>query len=264
MLTKIHSRMVLAKRQKVALSAILAGVLFLGMRFLAWPLEAWVGWLMVVLMSVFWVLDWDLRREEWCILPLPIMSWSAAIATWTLVVGTTRFEEVVGISIVYAVGLYALLLATNILNLSIIKTVPLAKTALTVWHAFALLSLFMLLYVLRILQLGMLAWCTGVVVMTFLSALPLIWVSLSSARRLGHSVGWASGLAYLILQVAIFTAFWPSSFMTGLFLASMTLLAVGVLHYQERRIFTAAIGRQYMLLASVVFVLYFLLTSWGK
>jgi hypothetical protein len=250
------------KRHKVALVAIiLAAGLLVVSRQSVWFYQ--LGWLVLGYLGTIWVLDRDLKHEEWIVITLLPQLWSVACLSWLLssAVGSNRDLLAAGL---YGLGLYAMLLAVNLLNVATVRTVPLARSAINVLQLATLACGFLLLYVARLQQPPLHVWVGEVAAISFLLAWPLIWFSRAEYKRLFGSVGWACLVALIGGQIGLMTGLWPSSFMSSLFIICGLMMVIGLLHYQEQRTLTRPLQHQFILLAAIVFALYYTLTGWGR
>jgi hypothetical protein len=253
----------LTKRAKIVLLTVIMTI-SLGLVYLlaAGGLVAIAAWLVAAYIGVILALWDDLKMEEYVVLPLYPVLWSVAAMSWVVALQPQNYF-LVGLCAVYAAVFYALVLAVNILSVVPVRTMPLVRTALTVMHVTGLLCAFLLLYVSQIRQLYMETWLLTVAGIAFLLAWPLLWASQETGKRLQLSLQWALFVSLIIVQCAAASALWPGSFLTSLFLATIIFVVIGVLYYEERRLLTRELQRQYAMLALMITVLYAVMTRWG-
>src|SRR5690606_26443802 len=118
------------RRMFVGLSGLLAIVMACSLQ-LAWPL--WSAWLMLGLTYVGFVgiMRQDLRGWGWVLSPVVLlMSVLAAFVWMRLYMGST-LANMVG-SLGFGLGIYGLMLTLNIMQISTLRSLPLARTASSV------------------------------------------------------------------------------------------------------------------------------------
>lgn len=206
-------------------------------------------------------LDRDLRREEWIVLPLYCVLATVIFYAWASTTLST-----IGVSLVAAVGfglsMYGLMLTLNIINVSTVRTIPLARPASTVLSMTGLAGSFGLYHLTLINQPSLLNWVLSVGGSTLLISWPLVWVSLSPKLRFQRSLAWSVLSALLLMQLALVVSFWPSSFLSSLVLSVVLFLILGIFHLQQKRQLNQAVKRQYLLLGGVVALFFLLLSQW--
>lgn len=251
------------RRQKIAaVSAASAVALAVA---LVWPLG---GLSLAILLPItyglaVWALDLDLKKEEWLVVPLFALNLTALafLAGWW-------FIDVIWLSIAasagYGVVMYGLLLTLNILNVATVRPLPLVRQALSVQSMAALIGLFVSFYFLLMILPSLPEWVLAVAGITFLFVWPLIW-----SARLGQgtlpttdALKWAIGISLLAAQLAAVAGLWPISFMTGLFMAVGVSLMAGMVHYQQNRLVTRSVQRQYLLIGVALTIIYYAISQW--
>ena len=206
-------------------------------------------------------LDRDLRREEWIVLPLYSIlaviiyfAWMSTIVSSTI----TALLAAVGVGLI----MYGLILTQNIINISTVRTIPLARPANTVLSLAGLAGSFGLFYLTSINQPQMVIWILAVGGSSLLVAWPLAWVSQGPKQRFQRSIGWAALSAILLMQIAAVLSFWPSSYTSSLFMAIILLLILGMFHLQQKRQLSLEIKRQYLMLGGIATLILTLLAQW--
>lgn len=256
----------LMKRHKFVLSSLLmAATLAVS---LAWPFHYFslAIVLAVTYLVVIWSLEFDLKQQEWLVLPLyPILlSLCAYLALiWYIPNGWPRWLGVGG----YAVGMYGLLLAINILNVATVRGLPLIRQALSVMSLAGISGLFASYYIILSLQPTIWQWAGGVAVASFLLCWPLIWSSTLGYGPAGptgsqYNLRWTGLVAMLAAQLALVIGFWPVSFMTSLCLAGLVSMVVGVVHYQQNRQVNKTVQMQYLAIGLVLIVALTIFSQW--
>ena len=224
----------------------------------------WVGdliWIMGPLITTFWALDFDLKREEWWLLPTYPLLWSISVLILTSQIAPATVWW--GIELLFfGVGFYGLLLATNIINISTLRPLPLVRTATTVMYLYGLWCGFILLYALVVRQLPVHIWVIAASLLSCGVSWPLLWISEGQKQRTRRSLRWVGFTGLIVAELSLLVSFWPSSFMTSLLLATTTIVLVGIIHQQTRRLLTSSLMKQYLFLEGTVVLLFYLFSKW--
>lgn len=187
--------------------------------------------------------------------------YTLAIGLFYLLV-PARFLTRIGISSLFALGLYSLYLSENIFTVSSIRTIQLLSGARTVATTLALLSYFFLSNVIFSLHLSVFLALPLIFIYTFPIVLHSIWIYTLEKNPL-YEIFWVFSLTLCLVEVSLFLWFWPSSpTLIALFLAGMFYIIVGLTEaWFERRLFRSVI-LEYFWVAFVIFIVLVLFTSW--
>lgn len=250
------------KRHKIAYTSVLYALAMLLV------ILAGIGWWGAIVMglvgyvAVIYCLDFDLRYEEWIVFPLYAILSSVTFYTWMSQYGFSDPARLAVACTIFGLAVYALILTLNILNISTVRILPLARTAKSVLSFMGVLLSFSMLQLAVIGQPSLINWVVGTGGISFLVAWPLIWTSINKKIRLLPSIGWASLVAILQMQLAALTGWWPISYMTSLFLSILLFITLGVLHIQELKQVGGVEKRQYVILAVVISIGFYLASQW--
>lgn len=251
------------KRQKFAVSSLLLTVgLAAAMQWPAAGLSV-IPLLLITYLGVLWVLDFDLKKEEWVVLPIYALVLSAAayyLLWWYIQQPWLRWSGVGA----YGLAMYGLLLALNILNVATVRQLPLVRQALSVMSFAGTVGLFGAFYLLLATQPTIYEWVAAATVITFVMTWPLVWSS-----RLGqsftytkHDIAWTLGISLLAGEIATIVGLWPVSFMSSLIMAGSLSMIIGLVHYQQNRQVTKAVQSQYLLIGAVLLTAYYIVSQW--
>ncbi len=204
---------------------------------------------------VFWAEKSDLKNNfspQIFILPL---FYTLACALFYFLV-PARFLTRVGMTSLYALGLYSLLLSENIFIVSSIRTIALLSSARTVSFIVTLLSYFFLSNVVFSLRLNILVTLFFVFVFSFPLILHSIWSHTLERNSRSH-LEWVSLIAICIAEVAFVLWFWSTTpTIIGLFLTGLFYILVGISQvWLDRRLFKGVMW-EYIWVAVVIFLVF--------
>lgn len=251
------------KRQKFVLAAIVCGMALAAAA--TWPVFGWslVGLLALTYFLTVWVLDFDLRFEEWIVLPLyaELLALAAfLINLWYIHLTAIHWASYIGFSLVA----YGLLLTLNILNVATVRALPLARQAVSVMSLFGAALFFTLTYLVLAWLPSLTEWIIAVAVIAWAISWPLIWSAKvgQSSNRL-YDLYWSLLASLIGAQLAAVIGLWPISFMTSLILAGGLSMVIGLIHHHQGRQLTAALQGQYLLISGVMAMVFYLISRWS-
>ncbi len=251
------------KRQRFIFSVIL---LSLGL-FIAEQILGKSGLLIVFALSLFTVFFLYLSLKEDLkdnvtpqIFILPFF-YSLSVGLFYLLV-PARFLTRVGITTLYAIGLYSLYLCQNIFTVSAIRTISLLSGARTVTLVLTLLSYFFLSNVVFSFHINVFITLLLIFAYTFPIVLQAIWIH-SLDRKLFAQVFWVLSLTVCLVEIALFLWFGPSSpTVAALFLTAIFYVLVGLSQaWFEKRLFRSVI-LEYFWLTAMAFIFLIIFTNW--
>ncbi len=256
-------RLALSKRQKFIISVLILS-LFL---FISEHFFSAIGLYFVFFLSLFtdFFLFLSLRNDlkenfSWKIFILPFF-YSLAVGMFYLLV-PARFLTRIGMTSLYALGLYSLFLSENIFTVSAIRTIQLLSGARTVAFALTLLSYFFLSNVIFSFHINVFI----TLLLVFGYTLPMVTHSLwmyTFNKDILSDISWIFSLTLCLVEGALLLWFWPSTpTVIALFLSGFFYIIVGLSQvWFEKRLFRSVI-LEYAWVAIVVFVVLVLFTSW--
>ncbi|MAG59329.1 hypothetical protein CMO96_00880 [Candidatus Woesebacteria bacterium] len=255
----------MTKRQKFVISSLLLVSGFFLIQFVDFDLryQAIAGLTALSLVLTFWALREELGKDATLLALILPSFFTAGVGLFWFLLPTTLFIRI-PILILYALGVYALFLTSNIYTVATDRTIALLRAAHAVGFLLTLVASFLLFD--TVLSLRADFWVNGI--SAALISLPLLlqgfW-STELERSLSREVIYLSaGLALIVGQFATILSFWPVTVPVGA-LALTTVLYVGLGLGQaklQQRLFDKTI-RQYLLVGLIVFVTMFLTARWG-
>lgn len=263
-LKKVLPLSIISKRQKLVLSVI---ILSLGL-FVAEHLLGKSGIFVVFALSLlttfflFLSLYEDLEDNfSWQIFILPFF-YSLSVGLFYLLV-PARLITRIGMTTLYAIGLYSLFLSQNIFTVSSIRTIQLLSGARTVSLVLTLLSYFFISNVVFSFHINVFITLFLIFIFTFPIVLQSIWIH-TLERPLFSQVFWVISLTICLVEVSLFLWFSPSSpTVSALFLTSIFYVLVGLTQaWFEKRLFRSVI-LEYFWLTAISFIFLLLFTNWA-
>lgn len=253
------------KRQKFVIAIVLLSLGLLYGEFQFGRFGIAIAFTLAVFTNIFlwWAIHKDaVENKSFYIFILPFF-YSLAFGLFYFLTPTV-FTAHLLLVVIYAFGLYSLLLSQNILTVASIRTIQLLSGARIVSFVITLISFFFLTNIVFTLRVTIFP----VIVILLLYTFPLIYHSLRtySLQKGTHPVSiWASALAVCIVEVATLLWFWPSSpTVIALFLTGFFYTIVGLTHiWFERRLFKGILW-EYVWVGCIVFFVLNLFTQWGK
>ncbi|OGY07811.1 MAG: hypothetical protein A2782_01565 [Candidatus Blackburnbacteria bacterium RIFCSPHIGHO2_01_FULL_43_15b] len=256
----------MTKRQKFVLSSLLLASGFVLMQyFVETGFRYQTIALLTILTAVFsyWSLKEALGRNATLLtLVLPTF-FTAGVGLFYFLLPASILSAI-PIVLLYILGIYALLLTSNIYTVAAARTIALLRAAHAVGFLLTLLTAFLLFD--NVFSLRASFWLNGLA--SALLAFPLLLQGFWSIE-LGHKLGKevlfpAVALALILGEVGVVLSFWPVTVPVAS-LALTTVLYVGLGTGQARlqqRLFARTI-REYFLVGAVVFITMFLTARWA-
>lgn len=167
-------------------------------------------------------------------------------------------------ALLFGIGFYAILLTENIYNVATERSIQLLRAARSVGLLMSLITVFLLYDTVFSLRLN--SWLNGALI-ALISA-PLIYQNLWS-MHLEVAPEWGNVRKALMLalvtgEVGFGLSFWPGNVtLQALFITSFFYMVTGLTQQQIAERLFAKTVREFLVVASVVFVLMWLTSSWG-
>lgn len=244
------------KRQKFIISVIVLSLVL----FLSEHLFGKSGIYIAFLLSFFtdllllWCVYADLKKFLPQIFILPFF-YTLSFGLFYFLV-PARFLTRITMTSLYMLGLYSLLLSTNIFIVSSIRTIALLSSARTVSFVITLLSYFFLSNVIFSLHLNIFATLIVLFVFSFPLVLQSIW-TYSMDNQLFSQFAWVLSLTICLVEVAFALWFWPilptiiALFLTGFFYIIVGLSQI----WLEKRLFKGVMW-EYIWVGTLVFIVF--------
>ena len=188
--------------------------------------------------------------------------YSLAVGLFYLLV-PTRMLTRVGITSLYAFGLYSLFLSENIFTVSSIRTIALLSGARTVSLVLALLSFFFLSNVVFSFHINVFVTLILIFIYSFLLVLQSIWTYTLEKNPMSQ-IFWVLSLTFCLVEVAVFLWFRQGSpTVLALFLTAIFYVLIGLSQaWFEKRLFRGVI-LEYFWVTVVSFIFLILFTNFG-
>ncbi|MBI2007389.1 MAG: hypothetical protein HYS83_01685 [Candidatus Blackburnbacteria bacterium] len=255
----------MTKRQKFVISSVLLAFGFFLTQFvdLSFKYQALAGLSLVCVLLSVWSLWGGLgRNATLLVLVLPVF-FTAGIGLFYFLLPAT-FITRVPILILYAIGIYALLLTANIYTVSTARTIALLRAAHAVGFLLTLVAGFLLFDTVFSLRLSF--WSNAV--FAFFISFPLLlqgfW-SIELENLLSREVLYM-GLVFSIIvsEIMAVLSFWPITVpVAALAITTVVYIGLGLGQAKlQQRLFAKTV-REYLLVGAAVFITMFLTAKWG-
>jgi len=204
----------------------------------------------------------DLKENfSWQVFILPFF-YSLAVGLFYLLV-PARLITRIGMTSLYALGLYSLYLSQNIFTVSSIRTIALLSGARTVSLVLTLLSFFFISNVVFSFHINVFITLLLIFIYSFLIVLQAIWTYTLEKSFLSE-IFWTLSLTICLSEVALFLWFRPGSpTVLALFLSAIFYVLIGLTHaWFEKRLFRGVI-LEYFWVTAISFIFLVLFTNFG-
>ena len=245
------------KRQKFIISVVILSLVLFSSEQLFGKGGIYISVLLSILTDffVFWAIRKDLQDNfSLQIFILPFF-YSLACALFYFLV-PVRFITRVGMTSLYAFGLYSLLLSENIFIVSSIRTIALLSSARTVSFIVTILSYFFLSNVVFSLHLNIVVTLALIFIFSFPLVLYSIWTHTLENNFSSH-IQWILLIALCLVETAFALWFWPTQpTIIGLFLTGLFYILVGISQiWLDKRLFKGVMW-EYIWVAVIVFLVF--------
>lgn len=245
------------KRQKFIITVVILSLTLFFSEQIFGKGGIYLAFLLSILTDLFvlWAIREDLKGNfspQVFILPL---FYTLSCALFYFLV-PARFLTRIGMTSLYALGLYSLLLSENIFIVSSIRTIALSTSARTVSSIVTLLSYFFMANVVFSLHLNVFVTLAFVFVFSFPLILHSIWShTLEKDFRLHFD--WISLIALCIAETALVLWFWSTTpTIIGLFLTGLFYILVGISQiWLDKRLFKSVMW-EYIWVGVIVFLVF--------
>jgi hypothetical protein len=263
-LGSLVSKFLTSKRQRFILSVIILSLGLFSSEYILGKSAISIVFILSLLTSFFLFLGLreDLKDNfNIQVFILPFL-YSFSIGLFYLLV-PARLITRVGITSLYALGLYSLFLSQNIFTVSAIRTIALLSGARTVSLVLTLLSFFFLSNVVFSFHINVVITLLLIFVYSFLFVLQSIWVYTLDRNPLSQ-IFWVLSLTFCLVEVALFLWFRPGSpTVLALFLSAIFYVLIGLTQaWFEKRLFRGVI-LEYFWLTTIAFIFLVLFTNFG-
>lgn len=211
----------------------------------------------------FWSLREGLHFDATLLTLVLPLSFTLGVGFFWFLLPSTIYARI-PIVIFYGAGIYSLIRTANIFMVSTIRTIALVRAARGFGFILTLISSFLLFDALLSIRANLLVVAFGVWTITFPLIMQGLWFSVLERYLTKDLILYSIILSTSVTQIAAVLYFWPVSVVVGslaLTVAVYTLLGLGQAKL-EGRLFAKTI-KEYLFVATVVFVVILLATHWG-
>lgn len=257
--SKIH------KRHRFIISAVLSTFMVLLTTFLSF--EEIKFFLPILCLAVYFLTYFSLlekiNKSEWFFLfILPIYFTFSFVLFYFLL--PARWLTRLPFAFIYAVSIYAILLASNIFNVVIEKNLQLFRAAFSVNYLFITISSYLSFSLLLSFKNSFITNFFGVVFLTFPLAYQFIWAIQPKEVFSKNMLSYAFIVSILVGEIGLFFSFIPIR--TNIFALLLTTSLYSLLgifqSYLEGRLFKERI-REFVFVFIFVFLISLLSANWG-
>jgi hypothetical protein len=276
----------MTKRQKFVIASF---IIFFGIILSRLGLGHYLQWrarvaifALVAFLATFWALkDEDFSGLEWLTLPiLPVMFAVGAASVYPLL--PSHFDTILGAAVtldtswllifimkmifltLVLVGYYATVLTANIFNVAAIRNIQLLRVAHSIGFLMTVATALLFFIVIFSLHLsGLLNF-----LLVSLVSLPLsfqaIW-SIALEEKVGERTkNYSLATPVILGEVAWILSFWPISIsIMAIFLTAIFYEMVGIIQYHFDSRLNSRVVNEFVLVATVVFLITLLTAQWG-
>ena len=254
----------LSKRKKLVLVTALITFGFWGLSYFQGVYRyMFIGVLTVIsAILVTWALREDLKGITWLVAPILPMMFVASVSLFNFLLPEKILTRLILI-VLFAIGMYAILLTENIFTVSALRTIQLLRAAQALGFLFSLIVSFLMFD--TIFSFYFNPFYNFLLI--FLVSIPIclqgVW-SGSLEEKLNLQIWkYTFSLAFIIGQGAFFVSMWPVNIIvTSLFLVTILYVGLGLIQQaMAGRLFKATIN-EYMRVGVLVFVILLVMGNW--
>jgi hypothetical protein len=259
-----NRKITLSKRQQfVIVTLILSGGLITtqiipaDLRYLAVAIMSVIAYLLSALS-----LREDLKGIEWVTLLILPTLYTAAVCLFYFLL-PSRWLTRIPIAILYAIGIYALLLTENIYNVAANRTIALLRAAHSVGFLITLVTYFFMIQTVLSSRTFFYINAPAVGIISFLLALQILW-PMTLENRISDTV-WAITitLSILLTQVAFILSFWPTTpTISALFMTTCFYCITGMgQQYLQEKLYKKTVS-EFGIVIGIILIVFLISTNW--
>lgn len=264
-LRKISKRFAFTKREKFTLiiAILTLGLLTVQLATPSFRYPLTVGLVVLTYILSAWGLREDLAGLEWLTLFILPTMYAAAVPLFYFLL-PVRWLTRLPTAILFALGMYAILLVENIYNVAAVRTIQLLRAAHSVGLLLTLVTCFLLFAIIFSLHLPFYWNFLLVFVTSFLLVLQSLWAMKLEAKISQEIFLYTVVTSLVLSELAFVFSFWPiQTIIEALFLTTVFYSLVGMVqqHLVERLFKRTVI--EFIVVSAIVFMLVLLTTRWG-
>src|SRR3989344_6686877 len=258
----------MTKRQKFVLTSLVLAFGFFLVQFVGFDFRypAIAGLTLASLGLCYWALKEGLKKDATLLTLILPTFFTAGVGLFYFLLDTSGIFAIlarVPVLIIYALGIYALLLTSNIYTVATVRTIQLLRAAHAVGFLLTLVSAFLLFDTIFSLRLDF--WVNSISM--GLISYPLFLQGLCGIElegKVSAEIKYISaGLALVLGQIGAILSFWPITVpVASLALTTVVYVGLGLGQAKlQQRLFSKTI-KEYFFVVMAVFITMFLTAKW--
>jgi len=255
----------LDKRQKFAVQTIILTVGLVATQFV-WDDHRFFLVGILTILSYFltaWSLTEDVHGIEWFLLFILPVLFTFSVSLFYFLLPPRMISRVM-VTIIFAIGTYAILLVENIYNVAVARSIQLTRAAQSVGFLLTLVVVFLCSNVVYSFRLAF--WQNALILtpIVFVLALQSLWSVTLTTKLSKNIITYAAVVGVGIGELSMTLSFWPiANAVYSLFLTSFYYSLAGIIqHHFLGRLFRNTV-REYLSVFLFTFLLTLLITTWG-
>lgn len=247
------------KRKKIILVTLLISLsYFISHNFSFSILQKTILGFFLTYFSTAWILDFDFKKEKYFVFPIiPVLFYLSMLLSYPIL---ERLKIEFLTYPILLLGIYIILLTLNILNISIVRPIPLAKAA---WISLSLLRFIISFLVYTFLYWFHFDWyllLPFIFIFTIFLSYPGFFFLIQQLGRGVRSLHYILITTLIVSEIAYLLIFWELSFYrSGLILAAFLYIITGIFEAHLRAVLKKSFFWEYGVVAIFSFILLFLL-----
>ncbi|OIN93957.1 hypothetical protein COS81_02055 [candidate division WWE3 bacterium CG06_land_8_20_14_3_00_42_16] len=199
----------------------------------------------------FWVLDFDLKDQEYLALPILTILFTTAIILNIPIIAQLGFPWVV--PILSFLGLYLMLLTTNILNISTVRPLPLVRAAWTALHLIYFGLSFMFMSAIFWSGFSLIQIVVFSFIIPFVLSYPAYYLLINELSRGGHPLLYMFLSGLILAEFAFVFIFLNLPFyVKSISLGAVFYIVTGILEHDLRANMSKETATEYIAIALLV------------
>ncbi|MDO8452662.1 MAG: hypothetical protein Q7S79_02825 [bacterium] len=259
----------MTKRQKFVLTSLVLAFGFFLVQFVDFDFRypAIAGLTLSSLGLCYWALKEGLKRGATLLTLILPTFFTAGVGLFYFLLQTTGVVAIltrIPVLIIYALGIYALLLTSNIYTVATVRTIQLLRAAHAVGFLLTLVSAFLLFDTIFSLRLDFWINSIGMGLISYPLFLQGFW-AIELEGNISPEIKYISaGLALVLGQIGAVLSFWPITVpVASLALTTVVYVGLGLGQAKlQQRLFSKTI-KEYFFVVMAVFITMFLTAKWG-
>lgn len=255
----------MTKRQQFVVTSIILTAGFLVMQLIdpAWRYQAIFALTFLAFILSFWSLSFSFKKDAFLLLLVLPTMFTGGIGLFYFLLPQALLSQI-PILVAYAIGIYALLLTSNIYRVAAERTIALLRAAHAVGFILTLFTAFLFFDTIFLLRSDF--WLNGL--LASVVSLPLsvhgLWSVHLEPILEKNIILYSLALSLVAGEIAIALSFWPiTPTVAGLVLTTVLYIGLGLGQaYLQQRLFQKTV-KEYFLVGAIVFLATFFTARWG-